>query len=40
MKQNIDQLSPEIIDELDRYSLVAIEKYTDNRKGKITLRKD
>ena len=35
--KTIDQLPPEIIDELDRYSLKAITKYTDERKGKIEL---
>ena len=40
MITSIDTLPPEVIDELDRYTLKAIEQYTDTRKGKLAFKKE
>ncbi len=37
MNKSIDTLPPTVADELDQYSLKAIEKYADARKGKLVL---
>jgi hypothetical protein len=37
MRSSVDTLPPSVVEELDQYSLKAIEKYADTRKGKLAL---